>query len=90
MKVKRQVQHQMMIKRRRKSRCLPPAGKEPCPGRLDSELHDSQSLQHRRADRKRYWVSKATVQRAIDGVKAAGIVSRQGSNNGGQWLIHWS
>ena len=29
-------------------------------------------------------LSKATVQRAIDGMKAAGIVSRQGSNNGGQ------
>ena len=35
-------------------------------------------------------LSKATVQRAIEGMKAAGIVTRQGSNNGGQWLIHWS
>ena len=35
-------------------------------------------------------LSKATVQRAIDGMKAAGIVVRQGSNNGGQWLIHWT
>lgn len=35
-------------------------------------------------------LSKATVQRAIDGMKAAGIVARQGSNNGGQWLIHWT
>lgn len=34
-------------------------------------------------------LSKATVQRAIDTMKAAGIVSRQGSNNGGQWVIHW-
>ena len=33
-------------------------------------------------------LSKATVQRAIDGMKAADIVARQGSNNGGQWLIH--
>lgn len=32
-------------------------------------------------------VSKATVQRAIDGLKKAGIVSRRGSNNGGQWVI---
>ena len=35
-------------------------------------------------------LSKATVQRAIDGMKTAGIVARQGSNNGGQWLIHWN
>jgi len=35
-------------------------------------------------------LSKATVQRAIDGMKATGIVTRQGSNNGGQWKIHWS
>ena len=34
-------------------------------------------------------LSKATVQRAIDGMKAAGIVTRQGSNNGGQWVIRW-
>ena len=34
-------------------------------------------------------LSKATVQRAIDTMKAAGIVSRQGSNNGGQWVVHW-
>ena len=34
-------------------------------------------------------LSRATVQRAIDTMKAAGIVSRQGSNNGGQWVIHW-
>ena len=33
-------------------------------------------------------LSRATVQRAIDMMKAAGIVSRQGSNNGGQWIIH--
>ena len=32
-------------------------------------------------------LSKATVQRAIEGLKAAGIVSRRGSNNGGQWMI---
>lgn len=32
-------------------------------------------------------LSKATVQRAIDRLKAAGIVSRRGSNNGGQWVI---
>ncbi len=35
-------------------------------------------------------LSKATVQRAIEGMKVAGIVSRKGSNNGGQWLIHWT
>ena len=29
------------------------------------------------------------VQRAIDGMKAVGIVTRQGSNNGGQWVIRW-
>ena len=34
-------------------------------------------------------LSKATVQRAIEGMKATGIVTRQGSNNGGQWLICW-
>ncbi len=34
-------------------------------------------------------LSKATVQRAIDGMKTVGIVSRQGSNNSGQWVIHW-
>lgn len=34
-------------------------------------------------------LSKATVQRAIDGMKAVGIVTRQGSNNGGQWVIRW-
>ena len=35
-------------------------------------------------------LSKATVQRAIEDMKVAGIVSREGSNNGGQWLIHWN
>ena len=35
-------------------------------------------------------LSKATVQRAIEDMKVAGIVSRKGSNNGGQWLIHWN
>ena len=35
-------------------------------------------------------LSKATIQRAIEGMKVAGIVARQGSNNGGQWLIHWT
>ena len=34
-------------------------------------------------------LSKATVQRAIDGMKAVGIVTLQGSNNGGQWVIRW-
>ena len=34
-------------------------------------------------------LSKATIQRTIDTMKAAGIASRQGSNNGGQWVIHW-
>ena len=33
-------------------------------------------------------LSRATVQRAIDTMKAIGIVSRHGSNNGGQWVIH--
>ena len=32
-------------------------------------------------------LSKATVQRAIEVMKTAGIVSRQGSNNGGIWVI---
>ena len=32
-------------------------------------------------------LSKATRQRAIEGMKVAGIVSRKGSNNGRQWLI---
>lgn len=35
-------------------------------------------------------LSKATVQRAIDRMKVAGIVARQGSNNGGQWVIRGS
>ncbi|MBR4236332.1 MAG: MarR family transcriptional regulator [Clostridia bacterium] len=32
-------------------------------------------------------LSKAAVQRAIEGLKAGGIVSRRGSNNGGRWVI---
>ena len=33
-------------------------------------------------------MSRATVQRTISEIKKAGIVSRQGSNNGGIWAIH--
>lgn len=33
-------------------------------------------------------LSKVTAQRAIDAMRKAGIISRQGSNNGGQWIIH--
>ena len=32
--------------------------------------------------------SKVTAQRAIDAMRKAGIISRQGSNSGGQWVIH--
>ena len=34
-------------------------------------------------------LSRATVQRAIAELKTVGILSRNGSNNGGVWIIHF-
>ena len=34
-------------------------------------------------------ISRATIQRTIDEMKKAKIVSHRGSNNGGSWVIHW-
>ncbi len=33
-------------------------------------------------------ISRATVQRTVEVLKSAGILSRRGSNNGGSWVIH--